>query len=57
MSTVCPICGSKVESGPFKEWTYAGYVVNRFRCDDCGNNFNIYYDGEKEAFTVPKRSS
>lgn len=57
MPIICPICGTKVGSEPIKEWTYASYVVNRFRCNDCGNNFNIYYDGKKEAFTVPKRPS
>jgi uncharacterized Zn finger protein len=57
MSIICPNCGSKVESGLIKEWTYAGYVVNRFQCDACGIKFNIYYDRKKEAFTVPKRPS
>ncbi len=57
MSIICPICGSTVKSVPLKEWTYAVYVVNRFRCDDCENNFNIYFDDERESFTVPKRTS
>lgn len=55
MSVNCPICENKTEDKPIKTWNYSKFVVKKYVCRECGDSFNIYFDREVEAFTLPKR--
>lgn len=51
----CPICENRTEDDPIKVWNYNKYVVKKYVCRECGDSFNIYFEGNEEAFTLPKR--
>ncbi len=52
----CPICGSEANHNEIKSWNYAKYLVKRYKCSTCKEEFNVYYEKGVEAFTLPKRN-
>ncbi len=51
----CPVCNSSVSSNPYREWRFNIYNVKRYKCENCGANFNVYEYNGTEKYTIPKR--
>ncbi|HLH86615.1 MAG TPA: hypothetical protein VKU79_07115 [Thermoplasmataceae archaeon] len=49
----CPLCDAEINVTPIKRWTFNVYSVSRFRCSECGSNFNLY-QSESRSYTIPK---
>ena len=49
----CPVCNKENQNPPLKQWAFNVYEVSRYKCSECGNNFNTYV-GEKNSYTIPR---
>jgi transposase-like protein len=52
----CPVCSKENRNPPLKQWAFNVYEVSRYKCSECGNNFNTYV-GEKNSYTIPKSAA
>ena len=50
----CPVCDKDSTVGPFKKWSFESYDVSRYDCPDCGQKYNVYRQGDKIKYTIPK---